>query len=385
MGRVLIINPYYLPGYRSGGPQRTVENLVDFFGKTNEVYILTQDHDFQNPVRYEGIHNNTWIDVSNAKVMYVSSEAFRWKALKKAYNEFNVIYSCGLFEQNSVSLLIIHRLSNRKDKKIYVAPMGVFSEGAFYNKSHIKKRLFISICKAAGGFNDITWSFTTEDEVLLAEKVLRKPLKKDNYIIAEDLPAKVDFGKYRKKNGNCKKKVGKLNLVYISRIPPKKNLLYALKLLNSEYDGQISYDIFGVKEDEKYWQECEDEVRNLPGNIRVRYCGELMPGQVMDTFSIYDAFLFPTKGENYGHIIYEALCAGCIPIISDQTPWSDACIMRHSLYDSVGFAEDIKKLLNMNTPEIISAKSRCIEFAESFYIKSTENTGYHRVFDQSVK
>lgn len=34
-------------------------------------------------------------------------------------------------------------------------------------------------------------------------------------------------------------------------------------------------------------------------------------------------FLFPTLGENYGHVIFEALAAGCPVIVSDQTPWQD--------------------------------------------------------------
>src|SRR5690606_22656373 len=32
-------------------------------------------------------------------------------------------------------------------------------------------------------------------------------------------------------------------------------------------------------------------------------------------------FLFPTLGENFGHVILEALTAGCPVLISDRTPW----------------------------------------------------------------
>jgi glycosyltransferase involved in cell wall biosynthesis len=31
--------------------------------------------------------------------------------------------------------------------------------------------------------------------------------------------------------------------------------------------------------------------------------------------------LFPTHGENYGHVILEALLAGTPVLLSDQTPW----------------------------------------------------------------
>jgi glycosyltransferase involved in cell wall biosynthesis len=34
-----------------------------------------------------------------------------------------------------------------------------------------------------------------------------------------------------------------------------------------------------------------------------------------------DLFLFPTRGESFGHVIHEALRAGLPVLISDQTPW----------------------------------------------------------------
>lgn len=41
----------------------------------------------------------------------------------------------------------------------------------------------------------------------------------------------------------------------------------------------------------------------------------------MNTLSAYDLFLLPTLGENYGHVIHEALLAGCPVLISNRTPW----------------------------------------------------------------
>ena len=34
-------------------------------------------------------------------------------------------------------------------------------------------------------------------------------------------------------------------------------------------------------------------------------------------------FFFPTRGENFGHIIVESLAAGCPVLLSDRTPWTD--------------------------------------------------------------
>lgn len=59
----------------------------------------------------------------------------------------------------------------------------------------------------------------------------------------------------------------------------------------------------------------------LPPNVQVSYRGPLRPHEVEPTLARYDAFLFPTLGENYGHVIREALSAGLPVLVSDRTPW----------------------------------------------------------------
>ena len=49
----------------------------------------------------------------------------------------------------------------------------------------------------------------------------------------------------------------------------------------------------------------------------------LSPDEVVPTLAEYDVFFFPTKGENYGHVIAEALCAGLPILIANTTPWRD--------------------------------------------------------------
>ena len=41
------------------------------------------------------------------------------------------------------------------------------------------------------------------------------------------------------------------------------------------------------------------------------------------TLAGYDLFLLPTRGENFGHAIFDALEVGLPVLISDQTPWRD--------------------------------------------------------------
>jgi glycosyltransferase involved in cell wall biosynthesis len=87
--------------------------------------------------------------------------------------------------------------------------------------------------------------------------------------------------------------------------------------------GDVSFDIYGPAEDAAYWEECRGLIAALPANIRVRYWGPIEHERVARVFAEHDLFLLPTLGENYGHVICEALVAGCPVLISDQTPWRD--------------------------------------------------------------
>ena len=88
-------------------------------------------------------------------------------------------------------------------------------------------------------------------------------------------------------------------------------------------DGDIVFDIYGNMEDVSYWKGCEEELKKLPRNVKWEYRGEADAEQVVKIFAKYDVFLFPTMAENYGHVIFEAMAGGCVPIISDKTPWTE--------------------------------------------------------------
>jgi glycosyltransferase involved in cell wall biosynthesis len=83
----------------------------------------------------------------------------------------------------------------------------------------------------------------------------------------------------------------------------------------------VEISIYGILEDREYWRSCQVLADSLPDHVRVRYEGALRPDQVVSTLSGYDVFFFPTKGENFGHVVLEALAAGLPVLLSDQTPW----------------------------------------------------------------
>ena len=70
-----------------------------------------------------------------------------------------------------------------------------------------------------------------------------------------------------------------------------------------------------------YWEKCQRIIDDLPENIQVKYNGTIGHEKVVREMASHDLFFLPTLGENFGHVIFEALAAGCPILISDQTPW----------------------------------------------------------------
>lgn len=373
MKRILIVNAYYYPGFRSGGPQQSVMNLVDVFGDQANFSILTHNYDLGDTTPYENVIADDWQEVGKAKVYYHSKKQFSLTFLRKIAKSFDIIYICEPYHDYSYKLLWLKKM-HQLDADVFLAPMGVFSRGALSQKK-LKKLLFWKVMKSLDLFRGITWSFTSEREIQEAMAIVGER-NINRYIIAEDLPRTfVDYSKSRDRV----KKSGELRIVFLSRICRQKNLLYVIQTLMHN-KGAIKFDIYGTREDEAYWKQCLAALEQLPENIQWRYLGEVVPNKVMNIFSKYDVFCFPTLGENYGHVIYESLVAGSIPIISDQTPWNDLEEQGVGhiipLEDRESYVKVIQKYVDMDDKEYNLAIKQLFGYAAHRYREAVNSSGY---------
>lgn len=376
MKKILFVNPFYFPGWRSGGPQQTIMNIVDVFGIEADLYILTHNHDMGVAEPYPDINYDTWVKVGNAKVYYGSSEHFSLVFLSEIANQFELIYICGPYYEESYKLLWLNRLGKVKSK-IVLAPMGSFSEGALSHKS-IKKRLFWTAFCTLGLFKNISWSFTSDMEKKEAIACIGEKWVPE-YYIAEDLPKKyVDYS-LQKKSGKVS---GSLRIVFLSRICPQKNLLQAISIV-SKIKGMIQFDIYGTKEDKEYWDRCKKALHTIPKNITWRYCDAVPAEKVIPTFLEYDIFILPTLGENFGHVIYESLVAGCIPVISNRTPWTKlstySCGFVIPLENEDAYVQCIQNYVDMDENGIYTQSLNAMKYAEKKYRESVRSSGYYRI------
>ncbi len=319
--RILLFLKHYLPGYRTGGPVRSISNMVDHLGDLFHFKIVTLDRDAQSALPYQDIKPNEWNRVGKADVYYTSPDAMTFGNVLKLMKEtsHDVIYLNSFFNPKfTIMPLIVRFRLMGLEKPLVLAPRGEFSTGAL-NLKRWKKMVYIAFVKALGLYNGITWQASSVHEEKDIQRFFRQRIGK--FMVAPNLPPlTVESGHKRidaKRNleeNEC------LKAVFLSRIAPMKNLDFALRVL-SRVNTPVNFSIYGPIWEKGYWAQCQDLIANLPQHVNVRYCGEVFPEQVYDVFADHDVFLFPTRGENFGHVILEALSAGAPVIISDKTPW----------------------------------------------------------------
>lgn len=376
MKTILIIMGRYLPGYKDGGPVRSIKNLVDRLGEEYDFRILTADRDHGDREPYPDIKVRDWNQVGAAKVFYVEPGGFNAETVEKLAAGAELVYICGCFNDYARTALKLKKQGKIRCR-VVIAAMGLFSPGAFHIK-YSKKKAYMTLLKGLGYFRGVEWSATSEEE---AEDIRREAGKDARCHLAEDLPRKPEQIEHVARTDE-----GSLRIIFLSRISRKKNLLFAAKILR-QVKGDIVFDIYGNMEDASYWRECEEELKKLPDNVKWEYKGEADAEQVVKIFAEYDAFLFPTMAENYGHVIFEAMAGGCVPIISDKTPWTEekmgSCGKVVSL-DGAGaleaFAETIKEYTEMMRQEKQEETDRCIAFAKAYHAEEAEGQ-YRKMFE----
>jgi len=313
---ILTFSPHYLPGFKAGGPVRSLASIVDHLGDEFNFKILTLNHDLADLKVYSTIKEDEWNQVGKASIFYLDKKHLSIKNLKRILEiDYDVIYFNSFFHPLfTIKPLFYLWLGIFKKKSIIIAPRGEFSEGALGLKL-IKKKMYILLFKITGFANKIIWQASSTYEENDIKNIFKNDVK---VIISPNLPPKIPHSS----NESTPKKKDHLNIVFISRIDRKKNLLGALEILK-KVKSSVAFDIYGPQEDMEYWSVCESAINNLPKNIHAEYKGILKPEQIVITLSHYDLFFFPTLGENFGHVIFEALFAGVPVLLSDQTPWNN--------------------------------------------------------------
>lgn len=369
--RILLFVRYYLPGYKAGGPMRSIANLAAHLGDEFDLQIVSTDRDLGDEESYTGVTINEWNTAGKAKVLYLSPERRNLDSIVQVIRNStcDAIYLNSFFDPDfTIKPLLARRLGILPDKPVIVAPRGEFSAGALVLKA-LKKRGYIAAAKLAGLYSGVTWHASTDHEVQDIHETFGAD--RNQVRVAVDLPPPTD-GVNDRPRRRSRSLCDPFCVCFLSRISPMKNLDFALRVL-CRVTVPVQFDIWGPIGEQDYWEECQALVRKLPENVTVRYNGSIKHEQVTEAIAGYDLFFLPTRGENYGHVILEALTAGTPVLIADTTPWRN--LAEHGvgwelpLNDEHAFAAQIEGVANASRDTLAEMRRK----AQSFAVRHIEN------------
>lgn len=313
LARVLIFADHFVPGFRAGGPIRSLASIVANEVQHHDVWVVTRDHDLGSAKRYGGLSEG-WNSVLGARTLYVDTRSPRGviDALRRVRSlQVDLVYFNSLFSPVfSIAPLIAYV---PRGATTLLAPRGECAPQALALKAAKKRAASIALRRLLRR-RGVAWHATSTEELCdinawTGERTQHAVIRADPAPTPAPTPSDPELA-------------AEFRVVGLSRIAPIKDVGRFVGII-SRVPFPTSARYFGPMEDAKYWASLDDQIRALPQHVKFTYEGPIEPTAVPALFSSADALLFPTKGENFGHVVPEALAQGCPVVASDTTIWTD--------------------------------------------------------------
>jgi glycosyltransferase involved in cell wall biosynthesis len=245
--------------------------------------------------------------------------------------------------------------------QIVVAPRGEFSPAALRLK-RFKKMVTLGTALASGAYRKVIWHASTETEAADIRRVVGRSARDIRISTDVTLPPADLFDLAQTNDLVTTRRP--LRVCFLGRIAPMKNLDFALRVLSTS-DVSIEFDIYGPVEDTRYAEQCWRLVETLPPNVRAEFKGPIEHREVSRILARYHLLFLPSRGENFGHVIAEALGVGTPVLISNRTPWLDLRSKRLGwdidLADEQGFRDAIAAAVAMSDADYRLMRATAIE------------------------
>jgi glycosyltransferase involved in cell wall biosynthesis len=267
-----------------------------------------------------------------------------------------------------------------KSNKLIVAPRGMLQK-PLLKQRWFQKRLYLSLLKFIFFFKNVKWHATTLQEAFEIKNVFGD---QSEIIIISNIPV----SPYKVAKSTSKDSLS-LSVVYYGLIVENKGLLTLIKTLKS-LNLPVSLDIYGSVKDQAYWKLCQQEINDNDSLATFNYKGHANPADSQTILASYDALVLLTKGENFGHSIYEALSVGTPVIISNKTPWvfeesvtSAGWIVNYANneFDTQRLKQVIEALYSMDNTTYSLCSANAHKYAVDFYNAHDFKTQYTALFN----
>lgn len=358
MANIVAFSEFYKPGFAGGGTIVSLSRIINE-ESTHEFRVLTNDHDLGSKECYPGVTHQVWHSVGGADVGYLR---FKFRDLSWAVRELRNrpadLYYVNSLQCPEFSLLplLLRKMRVIPHAMVMVAPRGECGIAAQAHKG-LKKRMAKPLIKWLIGTNAVWHASSGAEAADIIRWYGQEMPQGDRLIIRSDPPPRPSSS-VSKGSGESPPVV-----MFASRIDHMKGLDIALDVMR-RMSKPCVFRVAGSVSDNAYWQRCQELAKEFPRHVKFQYCGPYSPDTTAEIMSSADLVFLPTRGENFGHAIAEALSVGCPVVISQETIWTE---LVNAGAGNAGLADDNLHFLDSFIGE---------DFEERFRLRQNAHAAY---------
>jgi glycosyltransferase involved in cell wall biosynthesis len=380
--RVLLLSDWFAPGYKGGGSQAAVANLVAALSNDFEFSVITRNHDLGDNTPYPSAKRRDWLSIDGARVRYLSPEEENYRTIASliASTPHDIVHLNSAISRTFSFLPAVARRAASRKIPLIISPHGETAPKAL-EKKKIRKFLYLMMARHTGLFQGAVWHAASDEE---KADIVQKWRDRAAVRIA---PLQLPMGNGASEQyTRIPKSLGILRAIFLSRIDQMKNLDLAIQLV-ADIPG-VTLDIYGPIGQPSYWAACQSRIASSGRADAFRYRGDLEPRQVPAVLSSYDLLLQPSQNENFGYTIFESLAAGCPVLISDRTPWrgleARGIGKDIALEDRDAFKTYLAFMRDLDEGAHRAFRERAHSFARTYTQKSTARMAMKALYNEAI-
>ena len=361
---VLLFTEYYEPAQQAGGPITSIRNLYQVLKAHMPIRIITSAYDLNGTIPMSNIALNTFNQDRYYTLKDVKSCIRLGQWMQQHRDE--------LFYINGLYTWHLSLLPALLGKRLVIAPRGMLQASSFEEKGILKK-IYLWVYKQVLRRKQLVWQATSAAEVEEIQQYFGKrfPIQQIANIPAVPI-AQVSI---------IEKKEKSLQLVCVALIGHMKNHMRLIEVLQAS-QLPIALDLYGPIKDVAYWERCQQLINNTSSPCRIQYKGSVAPSEIAALLQKYHASILLSKGENFGHAIYESLAVGRPVLLSDKTPWTFATPAGATFSDAddAGLIAHLHTLWNEEQQAWNMRAQAALAYAQAYAAQQDLETAYLHLF-----
>lgn len=317
--RILHYIPTYAPAWKWGGPVRSVSDLCEgLAARGHEVTVFTTDAGLEpgvvpsdgQPTERNGVCVRYFRQVAGRGILSPQLE----RAVAEAAGDFDLMHLTAIWQRTGPAAA---RAARRAGRPLVISPRGALGPYS-WQRGRWKKLAYYwlrerATLRTAAGFH-----YTSPME---ADECRPYRFGRPSCIV----PNSIDLHAWRRDaiaGAQWRARLGvgadELLCLYAGRFHHKKGLDLLPAIFVALPDVRWRLVLVG-EDDDGSGRELLGELARRGWGQRVNQQPLLPPAELQGLYAAADAFVFPSRHENFGNVAVEAAACGCRVLASDQT------------------------------------------------------------------